>query len=265
MNKFQDRIHVALGSSTLASKIAVKLRNQANCVIAKHMSESANSSQNGEYRLIDQLAPQVSRFVDVGANKGEWSEYLLSRGASEGVCFDPSAQCVAYLKELFESRPVEVREKALSDVSGSLPFFEEHDHGETSSLGSRTSGGAGVERIVEVSTLDAEFPDPDTKIDLLKTDCEGWDLRTLKGGREILTRTRFVQFEYNSSWLNAGSSLLEAMTFLQDLGFQVFLVRSTGLHPLRYAFWGDFFRYANFFALRESDLYVVEKLIGSEI
>jgi hypothetical protein len=102
-------------------------------------------------------------------------------------------------------------------------------------------------------------------IDFLKIDTEGFDLKVLKGGASMLARTRFVQFEYNSRWVYAGSSLYEAIHFMPELGFSMYLVRSTGLHPFRYEFWRDYFGYSNFFLCRPEDLEIVRPLLRGPI
>ena len=119
---------------------------------------------------------------------------------------------------------------------------------------------------MQVATLDTEFPASEARrIDFLKIDTEGYDLKVMKGAVDLLSRTRFLQFEYNSFWISVGSSLAEANRFLADLGFSVVLVRSTGLHPVRYEFWNDYFRYSNFFAYRQADHELVRGLLRDPI
>jgi hypothetical protein len=52
---------------------------------------------------------------------------------------------------------------------------------------------------------------------------------------------------------------------LEDLGFDLLLIRSTGLHPLDYNFWGDYFRYSNFLACRSEDKNLIRPLLGQQL
>jgi hypothetical protein len=117
---------------------------------------------------------------------------------------------------------------------------------------------------ISIVTLDEELVAVDFNVDFLKIDTEGYDFQVLKGAELVLRkgRIRFVQFEYNPNWLGTGSSLKEAKRFLEGVGFELFLIRSTGLHPLDYGFWGDYFRYSNFCACRPEDRKLIEPLIG---
>jgi FkbM family methyltransferase len=270
MNTFrwaEDWAARTVARSTLLSKLAVKVRNQSDRVIAYHLGQSAHWDANGEFALLECLLPEVKAFVDVGANVGEWSQFMMDHGAVQGFLFEPSAQCAQALRTRFAEMKCVVKEAAMSDSVGTAQFAEECGCGETSSLiksPTQEERGNVHTRTVRVTTLDAEFPAP-AMIDFLKIDTEGFDFKVLKGASSLLERTRFVQFEYNASWVYAGSSLYEAIQFLPSLGFSMYLVRSTGLHPFRYEFWGDYFGYSNFFLCREADLDVVRPLLRAPV
>jgi hypothetical protein len=89
----------------------------------------------------------------------------------------------------------------------------------------------------------------------------------LQGAENFLARARckFVQFEYNTHWIRTGSTLWSAFDLLDQHGFVCFLIRSTGLHPLNYHYWGDFFRYSNFLAVYRHELNSCESLIRGPI
>ncbi len=266
MRALENSVQRLLAKSRTAAKLAVKIRNQADCVIAYHLGESTNSEQNGEFALVEHLSSNVKTYIDVGANIGAWSECMVKHASCNGFLFEPSGQCVKVLKERFRERNVVIRDVAVSDQIGTAQFAEERNCGEKSSLSeTRADSGSIQYREVLVTTLDTEFAAPELRIDFLKIDTEGYDLKVMKGATNLLSRTRFLQFEYNSYWIAVGSSLSEASRFLSKLGFSIFLVRSTGLHPLRYEFWNDYFRYSNYFACRSADLEVVRPLLRDPI
>ena len=215
---------------------------------------------------MDVLASEVKTFVDAGANVGDWSARLLQRsGVAKGYCFDPSRQCAARLRDRFANEPVEIRQLALSNQAGEASFLEKSDCGETSSLFGPGNCADGTIAQVQVATLDNEIEQQEEAIDWVKVDCEGWDLKVLQGAKELLNRVRFVQFEYNTYWLRSGSSLREAINYLETFGFQIYVIKNDGLHPFCYEIWGDYFRYSNFFACRAGDVRVVSAILGHEI
>jgi len=50
--------HRFVSKSLTCAKLCVRLRNQANCIVGYHLGESPDSAMNGEYRLLDFLAPR---------------------------------------------------------------------------------------------------------------------------------------------------------------------------------------------------------------
>jgi hypothetical protein len=89
------------------------------------------------------------------------------------------------------------------------------------------------------------------RVDLLKVDCEGYDLHVLRGASTLLSAEAVsaVQFEYNSYWALAGSTLADAMRYFAQFGYDVYLLRRSGLRAFDYRRFGDFFGYANFVAV----------------
>lgn len=259
----QNRLHRFLARSRTISRLAVKIRNQSNCIIAYHLGPSADSSINGEYVVVDHIGKHCKTFIDVGANVGDWADYMLSHSSSQGFLYEPSKECVIRLNERFGGSNVVVRDIAVSDIEGEADFVQEPNYGEESSLTLARDTANFPAKKVKVSTLDHEFQDSLTFIDYLKIDAEGYDLKVLQGSTDLLEskRIRFIQFEYNSFWANVGSTLAEANRLLTSHGFKVYLIRSDGLYLPRWDYWGEYFRYSNYFACQPSDSTILSTLI----
>jgi len=255
MNKVTDKIQRTLSKSRLITLICVKIRNQANAVIGFYLGESANSSVNGEYSLLKQLAPLCTYFVDVGANKGEWTEHFIKYSDASGSLFEPSSSAFSILSEKFSNSCLDLHRLAVADYEGTALYIEEPDCGETSSIAETHIPCAISPHEVSVCTIDSMFLDSDTNIDYLKIDVEGFDCKVLLGAKGMLAakRIKYVQFEYNSCWVLAGHSLSQTITYLNSLRYDIFIIRSTGLHPVNYETWGDYYRYSNFFACMHDD------------
>lgn len=81
-----------------------------------------------------------------------------------------------------------------------------------------------LDLIMENEHFFEEHDDSDL-VDLMLIDVEGWDIRVIQGGRKILERTKYVEFEYNwkGDWMKLSKSkmnpLQEAITILEELHF----------------------------------------------
>jgi FkbM family methyltransferase len=249
-----DRLQRRLGRSRIATRAAVKIRNQARCIIKYHLGETPDRSKNGEAWLIQLAATTGSTFVDVGANVGDWTALWLQVDPTPalGLLFDPSEVAAAALSTRFGAfSSLSILPFGVSDRRGEATFFEEPEAGERSSFVKGTSNqGRPKQRLL--TTIDAELSARDvTSLNFLKIDVEGYDLHVLRGAREYLARRAigFVQFEYNVEWALAGSTLAAALDLLSSYGYEVFLLRSDGLWRFDYPQYGEFFNYSNFVAV----------------
>ncbi len=252
--KFIDSVQRRLSKSTYFVLLLCKLRNQINRIISYHFSQDHLIEESGESFLIDQYNDQLKVVFDVGANKGEWSEYLLSKSNNlkKLVLIEPSKNTFNYLVEKFiDNQKIELHQVGLSNVTGTFNFFAEENMGETSSfIANNASANATIEK-VNVTTLDVLCNDLQiSHIDFLKIDCEGYDLKVLQGAENLIKQKaiQFIQFEYNHDWLSAGATLKYAIDFLTNYGYKVYLINNNGLSSYDYETFGDFFGFCNFFA-----------------
>jgi FkbM family methyltransferase len=119
--------------------------------------------------------------------------------------------------------------------SGSMGFGIAH-------MGCREEAGPTVDQIVEVTTLDA-FAQAQglTRLDFIKADVEGWELRALKGGEGCLGRFAPALFlEVDAPFLaRAGDTPGALFVWLASLGYGA--VRIPSLIPApAYAGAGDY-------------------------
>jgi FkbM family methyltransferase len=250
-----DYTHRRLARFHPAVLLALLLRNQMQCVLKYHLGGVAAADRNGEQLLARAVAPHCRTFVDVGANVGSWSEYLLAHAGTEvrGLLFEPSAAALTALRSRSSlAGPCEIVPAAVSDSVGEVEFFEEPSAGETSSLDARTSLATASVRRVPCTTVERAVAEHGwDRIDFLKVDVEGFDLHVLRGCGSYLRERRIgiIQFEYNSSWATAGSTLSSALRLLSDSGYEVRLLRKRGLYGFSYDTFGEFLTYANFVAM----------------
>jgi FkbM family methyltransferase len=251
-----NRVARRVGASEYGASAAIRLRNQCQVAIGRHLAPTLDPAANGEMWLVSQIAPHVNRFIDVGANVGNWSAQMLSLApAVEGIAVEPGTAALAELRARFGDR-LEIVAAAAGHEVGHASLYEFEGPSETASLVSSPADGARA-RQVDVTTIDALLARREwSNVEFVKIDAEGFDGHVLSGAREALSdhRLGIVQFEYNAGWAEAGSTLGYHMGELRRLGYSVHLLRAGGLTGFDYGRYGEFFSYANFVAVAPDSL-----------
>lgn len=256
INNLIDKLQRKIAKSNYLVLFLCKLRNQINRIISYHFSQDHLILESGEFLLIDRYSDQLSIVFDIGANKGEWTDYLLSKKNNvlkKLVLVEPSSVTNKYLTSKYsDNNIIDIQHVGLSNISGTLDFFAEDNMGETSSfIASNASTNVKVEKI-KVTTLDTLCSELKIDhIDFLKIDCEGYDLKVLQGAENLIKQKsiKYIQFEYNHDWLSASATLKFAIEFLTNNGYSVFVINESGLSKYDYDTYGDFFGFCNFFAI----------------
>jgi FkbM family methyltransferase len=152
----------------------------------------------GEYdwvtiQWLRRLLPQGAHLIFAGAHIGSVLVPLARDcGGCEVLAFEPSPSNFRLLGlnlTLNALERIKIFNLALADVAGHLKFTENAINSGNSRLGE--SG----EISVEVSTLDAAVP-AGWQVDLIVMDVEGSEVRVMKGGGEVLSRTRYLYTEF---------------------------------------------------------------------
>ena len=196
-----------------------------------------SADKSGENYFLECFAKTNPLFcVDVGANVGKYSRYLLTHSSSFVVAFEPLPIAFEKLKLLkgdFETR-LTIVNQGCADKSGILKL---HFGAELSELASFSSEVNGIDYVgksnvnsieVQTTSLDDYFHSnrllPQVQCDLLKIDTEGYEYEVLKGAVEFIKarRPRIIQIEFNLHHLFRGHSL---KLLTQDLaGYLVFRI-----------------------------------------
>jgi FkbM family methyltransferase len=258
-----------LGQSRLATRMAIKIRNQCNMIIGSHLSNSHLQSDSGEEWLAQHIAPSTRFFVDIGANVGAWTLMFARhmQGKPAGMLFEPNPETATHLSAILARNKLhscQVVQAAASDIDGRAKFYAEDLHGETSSLYSPAVHTNAT--MVEVPTcrLDTVLKARNiSTVDVLKIDAEGHDFFVMLGAQSYIAARRIslLQFEYNTSWVSAGATLTRAFDFLASNGYKVRLLRGNNIYDLDLGEIGEFFYYSNFVAYCPSPLGdIIERL-----
>lgn len=245
-----------LAGSNAGLRFVAKLRNQCDLTIGRaHGWGISNDPElNGEAKWLRTVVDRLRYIVDVGANKGEWTDLVLQSKRVDGaLLFEPALSASERLQRRFSAYPqVEVIEAAAGSTPGVMSFFDEGNAGETSSLVQGFSHNA-TSRKVRVTTVDAEVESRAWPcVDFLKIDAEGYDFHVLEGARQLFENRKvaYGQFEYNSPWRLSGTTLTFAISWLGSLGYQCFLLKADGLHAPNTELYREYYLYSNFAIIR---------------
>jgi FkbM family methyltransferase len=180
--------------------------------------------------------------IDGGANAGQWLKSIKRTFPNARViCYEPDERAFARLKIAAGSLArVECIQCALGDMPGRMKFFPNADSVTSSLLppviseeplpyANKMKPLDGTE--VEVRALSDELARLQIQhVDLLKTDCQGFDLRVLQGAAPeiergdvdlIATETLFHREYENQSWFH------ETLPWLSQRGYALIGIYDT--------------------------------------
>jgi FkbM family methyltransferase len=137
--------------------------------------------------------------LDLGAHIG-WFTRLLNERDLTVIAVEPHPQTFRMLKEnTLQTINVECWPVAAYDRTTVLQFARGNDPTDAGTWGFTPIDGPPVNLLVPAMALDDYLP-IDTPISLIKSDCQGADLRALTGLRQTITRCRpLILFEFEAS------------------------------------------------------------------
>jgi FkbM family methyltransferase len=193
--------------------------------------------RNGEGLLQERLS-QISfkhegvLVFDVGANVGAWSK-LFSEYAKRAkyppqfYAFEPCNSTFETLKKNIETwglaKDIVPVRLAFSSVPGERTLYTVGENQGRNGL-YEPVGERSTQEIIQCDTIDNWCKGRRiSSIFFVKVDAEGHDLQVIQGADQMFSQKRiaFLQFEYNSRWI-------EARNFLRDT-FEYFIPRGYGI------------------------------------
>lgn len=172
--------------------------------------------------------------IDVGAHNGRHSLPMADKVSPSGNihCFEPLPIQFNNICSLVEDRGkgdiIFTYNCALGETNGKTTFTHVPDFPEYSGFKERQYHDDDIQRNVipvDVKTLDSflmEF----SSLRFIKIDTEGAELSVLRGGRQLIAKTRpIISFELgNSSLINYEYTAHDYFSFFSDLGYKIFTI-----------------------------------------
>jgi FkbM family methyltransferase len=200
-----------------------------------HLFKASTQQHHRELRaMFTPYVPPEAVIVDIGAHAGQFSK-LFARMAPHGhvYAFEPSAYArsiMAPALRVNRIRNVSLAPLGLSDAAGRLTLHTPLKRSTAlgygvAHLGAGCVESATVDQTVDLSTLDAFAASKRIgRLDLIKADVEGWELRALKGGQQTIARFHpALYLEVDDTLLSrAGDSPERLFDWLRGLGYHAF-------------------------------------------
>jgi FkbM family methyltransferase len=183
--------------------------------------------------LLSFVLRENSNCIDVGAHRGDVLRTIL-RHAPQGrhIAYEPLPHMAAALRTDFPM--VEIRQAALSDQPGVLPFAYVRSRPAYSGLRDRVPDTEDVEQIeVNVEVLDEAVP-ADFDPTLIKVDVEGAEYGVFRGARKLISASRpHLVFEFGAGARDYGTTADEMYSLVDsDLGLRIFDLDGNGPYTL---------------------------------
>ena len=184
---------------------------------------------------------QVETVIDVGANQGQYGQFLRSIGFSGSIIsFEPLSDAFKTLSALSENDPNwHVYNHALGDTETEMTI-NVSNYSDFSSFLAPTTYSKDTfqhksevirQETVKIKVLDSlfdELPGTDTRRIHLKMDTQGFDLNVFKGVQQHLEQIQTMQSEISIRELYEGMpDYLTALKTYTDAGFTI-----SGLFPV---------------------------------
>ena len=168
-----------------------------------------------EINYFEKIKDECNVIFDVGASYSPYLNY-----EKEVHYFDPQPSAIDLLKTQTNRNTKSVFNKfGLSDEDVNLPFYQPGDFVYTG----HTKLGDFDLKIGRDYLIKHEIE----KVDFLKIDVEGYELKVLTGFGDMLNIFKYIQFEYGEVWQTVGYCLLDVVNYLKLHGFDDFYTIDT--------------------------------------
>jgi len=227
----------------------------------------ADINTNGEFAFLEWLVSYYQKnkatFIcfDVGANIGNYSRAILEASQKKSLpceihAFEPVSKSFTELKNIVMSSqnmffPNNI---ALSDSTGEITMHYDEAGSEMASIYKRNIKNhefTKSERVKMLTGQEYVANSKTKKINLLKIDVEGHELKVLNGFGDFLDAKNidFIQFEYGGSSLDSHTTLKEIYGLLESRGFVLGRLLRDRIELRKYRSLMENYDYSNYIAI----------------
>lgn len=226
----------------------MRISLRARITWAVHLSKACLKQYHRELlRPLSAFIATESVVFDVGAHAGQFTK-LFAKMVPQGhvYSFEPGSYALSILRAAVRfhglgnvtvlpfglgDRDAQLRLSVPVKPSGSIGFGLSHLNSARSGPTETWAGSSCEEETVEIRTADGFIREHGVgRLDFIKVDIEGWELRMLTGAAETLRRfAPSILTEVNDSHLGrAGDSAESLFAYLRSLGYRAFACDRSG-------------------------------------
>ena len=188
-------------------------------------------------------AKEPLTIFDVGANLGKYANLIakmFSQRKKEIYSFEPSKKTYAQLKKnCSNNKDVRFLNFGLSDKEEKVKLYLDKETSGMASIYKRRLDYMNIylniEEEIQLKTLDGFCANNKIKkIDLLKMDVEGSELKVLEGAKNMLNERsiKFIQFEFGGCNIDSRTYLRDFYYALKD-NYIIYRIVSDGLYEIK--------------------------------
>lgn len=194
----------------------------------------SDPARNGEYKLLNKIIKDGMTIFDVGANIGEYAEYISKlKNNLEFHCFEPSKNTFIRLQERIAldkgKNKFFLNNYGLSNTVEDLELYIYNETGGSNSIYFNEQFSDNRDFVkkekIHLRKLDDYIEENKIKqIDFLKIDVEGHEYNVINGCLVSLKNRiiKIIQFEYNNYWLKSDSNLFEMLKLLESHNYKFY-------------------------------------------
>ena len=227
------RYGTTMGARTIRTKHGFRMKLNLADWVDQHIYATGEFEPD-VIAVVSRLLQTGMTAVDIGANVGFLSMLFATIVGPNGrvIAFEPQPVAINRLQHNLDLNPnirVELHQFAASDEDGEIKFnCGPNDHSGIGSMRqlNRASKGISVRTVTVDSILD-----PKLRVNLVKVDVEGAELKVISGMKETITRWKpDLIVEVSHSYLTQmGGSAAELCNTLRSFGYSMFQIGWQGL------------------------------------
>ena len=183
------------------------------------------SGEENFIKLLSKYNPKIC--IDIGANVGNYSLFLLETTKTKVIAFEPlpnAFEKLSKIQKLYPNRLIAIN-KGVGNENKEMNIYFTEERTEHASFSAEVNLVSYVNNVnqvkVDVTSLDHWLKNNRfdyNEIDLLKIDTEGFEYEVLIGAKDTIKtiRPKFIQIEYNWHQLFKNQSLFSLGLLLEE-------------------------------------------------
>lgn len=222
-------------------------------IFARNNENDCDMQNNGEYHLLNKLKNKLKTVFDVGANVGEWTNYIYNlKTDCQIYSFEPSKKTYAELQNNTNNQ-IKIFNIGFGIKKENVIFYN-YDSSTLNSIYKRDNVSKKItEEMVQIDTIDNFcIKNNINEISFLKIDVEGNELSVIKGANQMISsgKIKYIQFEYGGTYIDAKILLKDIFEFFKNKPYSIYKILQNDLK--KYSDWNqslENFQYSNYIAI----------------